>query len=131
MSHRYFAEKRIREFSQIVQRHPDFEWIDDYQTFREETMHREKQCVIFAQKRGAWLKPFHCYHQNDESRHFSLDLAEGCGFDCVYCYLQSYLNSGALVLFVNRDGLETELQGLGSNPVWISSGILTDSLLAE
>jgi spore photoproduct lyase len=45
--------------------------------------------------------------------------------------LQSYLNSGALVLFVNRDGLETQLQSLGSGPAWISTGILTDSLLAE
>jgi len=131
MTRQYFAERSILESAKILQHHPDLEWIDDYQTFRKDTMHREKQCVIFAQKRGAWLKPFHCYHQNHESRYFSLDLAEGCGFDCVYCYLQSYLNSGALVLFVNRDGLEAELQSLGSDPVWISTGILTDSLLAE
>jgi spore photoproduct lyase len=119
------------DFSHILKRHHDLRLIDDYQTFRKETMHREKRCVIFARKRGAWLKPFHCYHQNQESRYISLDLAEGCAFDCVYCYLQSYLNSGALVLFVNRDGLETELQSLGRDPVWISTGILTDSLLAE
>ena len=134
MIHEYFAEtsiKHLQEFSEIFERHPDLKSIDDYQTFRKDTMHREKQCAIFARKRGAWLKPFHCYHQNEDLRHFSLDLAEGCGFDCVYCYLQSYLNSGALVLFVNRDGLEAELQSLGSNQVWISSGILTDSLLAE
>jgi spore photoproduct lyase len=41
------------------------------------------------------------------------------------------LNNGALVIFVNRDGLEKELQNLDSEPVWISTGILTDSLLAE
>jgi DNA repair photolyase len=131
---KFLAEQGLRDwddFHQILKHHPDLKWIDDYQTFQKETMHREKQCVIFARKRGAWLKPFHCYHQNHESRHFSLDLAEGCGFDCVYCYLQSYLNSGALVLFVNRDGLEAELQSLGSDHVWISTGILTDSLLAE
>lgn len=131
---KFLAENNLRncsEFSKILKQQPDLDWIDDYQTFRKDTMHSEKQCVIFARKRGAWLKPFYCYHQNHESRHFSLDLAEGCSFDCVYCYLQSYLNSGALVLFVNRDGLETELQSLGSEPVWISIGILTDSLLAE
>jgi spore photoproduct lyase len=131
MIHEYFAEKSLQGLREFSEQYRDLKLIDDYQTFRKDTMHREKQCVIFARKRGAWLKPFHCYHQNEESRHFSLDLAEGCGFDCVYCYLQSYLNSGALVLFVNRDGLEAELQSLGSNQVWISSGILTDSLLAE
>ncbi|HSE41760.1 MAG TPA: hypothetical protein VLH08_13435 [Acidobacteriota bacterium] len=131
MTHEYFAEKSLQGLREFSERYPNLKWIDDYQTFRKDTMHREKQCVIFAQKRGAWLKPFHCYHQHEESTPFSLDLAEGCSFDCVYCYLQSYLNSGALVLFVNRDGLETELQNLGSGPAWISTGILTDSLLAE
>jgi len=134
MTTEFFAEECLRDFldlSHILKRYPNLKWIDDYQAFRKETMHREKQCVILARKRGAWLKPFHCYHQDHESRHFSLDLAEGCGFDCVYCYLQSYLNSGALVLFVNRHGLEAELQTLDSERAWISTGILTDSLLAE
>ncbi|HEY7159857.1 MAG TPA: hypothetical protein VH815_01295, partial [Acidobacteriota bacterium] len=134
MTTKFFAEQCLRDsadFNHILKQHPDLKWIEDYQTFQKETMHREKRCVIFAQKRGAWLKPFHCYHQNYDSRYLSLDLAEGCGFDCVYCYLQTYLNSGALVLFVNRNGLETELQNLGSAPAWISTGILTDSLLAE
>ena len=116
---------------QILKRYPDLEWIEDYQTFRRETMHREKRCVIFALKRGAWLKPFHCYHQNSEFHYLSLDLAEGCSFDCVYCYLQSYLNNGALVVFVNRDGLEEELQSFQNQRIWISTGLLTDSLLAE
>ncbi len=134
MSIQYFAEEILQDLSTIsgaISRHNNLEWIEDYQKFRKDTMHREKQCVIFARKRGAWLKPFHCYHQNHESRYFSLDLAEGCRFDCVYCYLQSYLNNGALVIFVNRDGLEEELQSLASEPVWISTGILTDSFLAE
>jgi spore photoproduct lyase len=131
MAVEYFAEKNLQDLQEFSERNRHLNWIDDYQEFRKETMHREKQCVIFARKRGAWLKPFHCYHQNHESRYISLDLAEGCAFDCVYCYLQSYLNSGALVLFVNRHLLEAELQSLGSDPVWISTGILTDSLLAE
>jgi spore photoproduct lyase len=130
----FFAEWNLHdcsEFSHILKQYPDLNWIEDYQEFRKHTMHREKQCVIFARKRGAWLKPFHCYHQNHESLYFSLDIAEGCRFDCVYCYLQSYLNNGALVIFVNRDGLENELRSFASTPVWISTGILTDSLLAE
>jgi spore photoproduct lyase len=130
----FLAENNLRdfdEFSHILRKHPDLKWIEDYQKFRKATMHREKQSVIFARKRGGWFKPFYCYHQNQESLYFSLDLAEGCQFDCVYCYLQSYLNNGALVIFVNRDGLETELQIFGLDPVWISTGILTDSLLAE
>ncbi len=134
MAFQFFAERKLAdlpEASDILKRYPHIEWIDDYQTFRRETMHREKQCVIFAAKRGAWLKPFHCYHQNSEFTYLSLDLAEGCQFDCVYCYLQSYLNNGALVLFVNRDGLEQELQSFQDQPLWISTGLLTDSFLAE
>jgi spore photoproduct lyase len=128
------AEKKISELPEadrILSRYPHLEWIDDYQTFKRETMHREKQCVIFAAKRGAWLKPFHCYHQNSEFTYLSLDLAEGCSFDCVYCYLQSYLNHGALVLFVNRDSIQQELQGLQDQRLWISTGLLSDSFLAE
>lgn len=134
MTVHFFAENSLRdlpEARQILEQHPDLEWIEDYHTFRRDTMHREKQCVIFARKRGAWLKPFHCYHQNPDSLYFSLDLAEGCRFDCVYCYLQTYLNNGALVVFVNREGLAGELQKLKTQKTWISTGILTDSFLAE
>ena len=130
---RFFAEEAIRElpqYEEIAQRYPDLEWIDDYQTFHRETMRREKDCVIFARKRGAWLKPFHCY-RNDLYTYFSLDLAEGCLFDCAYCYLQSYLNHGALVLFVNCEDVTTELDQRAEPNLWISTGLLSDSLLSE
>lgn len=130
---RFFAEKAIRElpqYEEIAGRYPDLQWIDDYQTFYRETMRREKECVIFARKRGAWLKPFHCY-QNGLYAYFSLDLAEGCLFDCAYCYLQSYLNHGALVLFVNCEGVTTELDQRTEPNLWISTGLLSDSLLSE
>jgi|GEM_PF-3543780 len=141
---RFFAEKSIRdlpEFAEVASRHPALEWIDDYQTFRfEPDPHRsfleqrrivqEKTCVIFAEKRGAWLKPFHCYEHPAYS-FLSLDLAEGCLFDCVYCYLQSYLNHGALVIFLGLQGLFAELKALDSRAYWISTGLLSDSLLAE
>ncbi|HSP05546.1 MAG TPA: hypothetical protein VLR94_00125 [Acidobacteriota bacterium] len=129
----YFAERAIRSlpaFAQLAGRFPGLEWIDDYQAFRKETMRREKECVILAAKRGRWLKPFHCYFHNTQYRYFGLDLAEGCAYDCVYCYLQTYLNHGALVLFVDTDSLEAELREASSG-MWISTGLLADSLLAE
>jgi len=132
-STRFFAEKGIRElpeYGEIAQRHPSLEWIDDYQTFHRETLRREKDCVIFARKRGNWLKPFHCY-QNGRYTYFSLDLAEGCLFDCAYCYLQSYLKHGALVLFVDCGGVKAEMERRTESNLWISTGLLSDSLLAE
>lgn len=129
----YFAERsvaRLPDFPQLEKRLPHLEWIDDYQSFRRETVRREKQCVVLAEKRGPWLKPFHCYFHNTEYQYLGLDLAEGCLYDCVYCYLQTYLNHGALVLFVNIDSLEAELRRAGGG-LWISTGLLTDSLLAE
>ena len=85
---------------------------------------------VLAEKRGPWLKPFHCYFHNTQYRYMGLDLAEGCLYHCVYYYLQTYLNHGALVLFVNVDSLEDEL-GRAGGGLWISTGLLTDSLLAE
>ena len=150
----FLAEKSIRdlpEFADVAARHSTLEWIDDYQTFsvtpasrracepdasRAQNLagsgryNQEKDCVIFARKRGPWLKPFHCY-ENSAYRFLSLDLAEGCLFDCVYCYLQSYLNHGALVLFLGLTGLLEELNALDQGAYWISTGLLSDSLLAE
>jgi DNA repair photolyase len=130
---RFFAEKRIRrlpEFQQIIMHHPDLEWIDDYQNFRSSGILDEKKCVVFAEKRGRWLKPFHCYDHPDYT-YLSLDVAEGCLFDCVYCYLQTYLNHGALVIFLGLEELRKELKSLDSKQYWISTGLLSDSLLAE
>ncbi len=120
----------MSEFVEIAARYPQLEWIEDYKTFRRDSTTHEKKCLIFARKRGAWLKPFHCY-DNPAYRFLSLDLAEGCLFDCVYCYLQSYLNHTALVLFVGKEALLSELSSLRSTRSWISTGLLSDSLLAE
>ena len=130
---RFYAERAILdlpEHSKVIGRYPDLEWIDDVRSFRRANMQREKECVIFARKRGAWLKPFHCY-DNNAYRYLSLDVAEGCLFDCVYCYLQSYLNHGALVLFVDTTNLLRELRHQSEGNLWISTGLLSDSLLAE
>src|SRR5580765_243377 len=119
----YFAEASMRDlpgFQDIEKRFPALQWIEDYQQFHQETVHREKRCVILARKRGRWLRPFHCYSHNQQYRYMSLDLAEGCAFDCVYCYLQTYLNHGALVLFTNIESIESELQECGDR-LWIST----------
>ena len=130
----FFAENSIQKlpaFEEIKARHPELRWIESYQTFRNRGLAEEKNCLIYARKRGAWLKPFHCYHHNSEFEYYSLDVAEGCPFDCVYCYLQSYLNHGALVLFVNLEDLKLELQQFRQEQLWISTGLLTDSLICE
>jgi spore photoproduct lyase len=129
----FYAEESIRqlpEYGWIANRYRDLQWIENYQTFRRQDMAHEKKCLIFARKRGAWLKPFHCY-DNRAYQFLSLDLAEGCLFDCVYCYLQSYLNHGALVLFLGEETLLSELSELPAGQYWISTGLLSDSLLVE
>src|SRR5262249_39751404 len=129
---RILAEKAVESLPatlSFLKNRPDVEWIDDYQKFSKPTVTEEKRCIIFARKRGSWVKPFHCYNHS-EFQYFSLDLAEGCLFDCVYCYLQSYLNHQALVLFVPEPDLFSELRRLKGR-CWISTGLLSDSLLAE
>lgn len=128
---RAYAEESIREMpgaSKLVQGFPDLEWIENYQTFQRRTVALEKRSIIFARKRGPWIKPFHCYYQS-EYKHYSLDIAEGCLFDCVYCYLQSYLNHQALVMFLPEPSLFDEVRN--RNGAWISTGLLSDSFLAE
>jgi DNA repair photolyase len=128
----FLAEKAVEKLPatpQFVRDSHEVEWIHDYQKFSKSTVAQEKRRIIFARKRGPWIKPFHCY-DHPEYRYFSLDLAEGCLFDCVYCYLQSYLNHQALVLFVPEPDLYTELRQLRGK-CWISTGLLSDSLLAE
>ena len=130
----FYAESSLRDlpiFHKIQAICPELKWIDDYQTFRMNGIAQEKKCLIYARKRGPWLKPFHCYQQESGFEYFSLDIAEGCPFECVYCYLQSYLNHGALVLFVNLDDLKDELQQRVSQNMWISTGLLSDSLISE
>ena len=134
LAKRVFAERAVADLPQwslIAERYPAVEWIDDYQTFRQTTVVREKECLILARKRGRWLKPFHCYHQNPEFSYFSLDIAEGCYFDCVYCYLQNYLNHAALVVFVDTESIAAELKEHRFRNLWLSTGLLTDSFLAE
>ncbi len=129
----FFAEEsvqRLPEFGSLQKRYPYLEQIEDYQKFRKEDITREKDCLIFAKKRGPWLKPFHCYDE-PSYRYLSLDVAEGCFFDCAYCYLQSYLNHGALVIFLDLESLVVELDALPGDRFWISTGLLSDSLLAE
>jgi spore photoproduct lyase len=131
---RFFAEKQVRDFPIVRDfeaKHQELQWIESYQQFHMGRTTQEKQCLIYACKRGPWLKPFHCYHQNFEFQFYSLDAAEGCSFDCVYCYLQSYLNHGALVLFVNLNDLKEELRSCQQKNLWISTGLLTDSLVSE
>lgn len=130
----FYAENSIRAlpiFQRISAKHPELRWIEDYQTFRMNGIAQEKRCLIYARKRGPWLKPFHCYQQESGFEYFSLDAAEGCPFECVYCYLQSYLNHGALVLFVNLDDLKNELRQRAKKNMWISTGLLSDSLVSE
>src|SRR4029079_7776081 len=126
----YFAEKSIQdlpEFETVTRRYPQIGWIEDYQEFRRENIVQHKACVVFARERAVWMKPFHCY-ENSAYRFLSLDLAEGCLFDCVYCYLQTYLNHGALVIFVNVDSLAAEFNELPDGNNWVSTGLLSDSL---
>jgi spore photoproduct lyase len=132
--YQFLIEEALRELPEgksVAEKYPELEWISDYKSLRFGSSRAEKQAVIFARKRGAWLKPFHCYHQNAEYSYYSLDVAEGCLFDCVYCYLQSYLTQQSLVLFLRDANLERELQQCTERNLWISTGLLSDSLLAE
>ncbi|MBF0483463.1 MAG: hypothetical protein HQL25_02040 [Candidatus Omnitrophica bacterium] len=59
-----------------------------------------------------------------------LNCGMGCGFECEYCYLQSYTNAPGIAIPANIDDY---LQKLGEikHPIRIGTGQFTDSLLFD
>ncbi|MBF0385091.1 MAG: hypothetical protein HQL27_04385 [Candidatus Omnitrophica bacterium] len=59
-----------------------------------------------------------------------LNLGMGCGYECVFCFLQSYTNSPGIVLPANIGDFFLKLQE-SKKPLRIGSGQFTDSLMFD
>lgn len=68
----------------------------------------KQQVLVLARNPGAFVRPFRPQSQ-ERDRHFFVAHANGCPFDCQYCFLQAYFSHGAPVIFVNRRDLLHEL----------------------
>ena len=85
-------------------------------------------------RRNKFLKPCPGTKEYLCCQYRFLNVALNCPIDCTYCILQTYLNTNALVIFVNQEDLLKELDSeLKADPslIRIGTGELTDSLALD
>jgi len=92
--------------------------------------------LILAHHPGPCIRPFPGPREDSAPTEFHVAHANGCPFDCQYCFLQGYFDHGAPVLFVNQVDLLEELAGhLEQNardePAIYHTGEFSDALALE
>lgn len=115
--------------------------VDDYQHLPlhggtlNSRFHREKQALVLAAKRGAWVKPVSREKRQRRQKDFYLAHEHNCLFDCQYCYLQSYHDHAVPIVFVDREGLLTAIQeqldAFPEHECYFHGGELVDNLALD
>lgn len=100
------------------------------------TAKMKKDVLILAHHPGPFIRPFPGSSEEDGADEFFIAHANGCLFDCKYCFLQGYFDHGAPVLFTNLEELLMELeehleQNAQNNPVTYHAGEYSDALALE
>jgi spore photoproduct lyase len=70
----------------------------------------KKEVLVLARHDGPFIRPFPGSARGGREEVYLIAHANGCPFDCRYCFLQSYFDHGAPVLFTNLDDLYRELE---------------------
>ena len=96
----------------------------------------KSQVLVLAHNPGPFVRPFRPLLDPGKNPDFFISHANGCPFDCHYCFLQGYFPHGAPVVFVNQDVIFEELERhleaqtkLG--PATYHAGELSDALALE
>lgn len=93
------------------------------------------QVLVVARNPGSFVRLFRP-QSSKQDRHFFIAHANGCPFDCQYCFLQAYFPHGAPVIFANRQDLLEELEHHlceqeRFGPATYHAGELSDALVLE
>lgn len=135
------TEPKVRE---ILERFPDatvYE-IEDHRSLetsdvplRGFSRGLKREVLILARTTGAFIRPFQGGGSGRGSPpQFFIAHANGCPFDCEYCFLQAYLPHSAPVVFANQDELFEELARhiQAAEPgTWYHAGELSDAIALE
>ncbi|MBF0479769.1 MAG: hypothetical protein HQL26_09830 [Candidatus Omnitrophica bacterium] len=91
--------------------------------------HRLNQ-IFVVQEKFNYITPCPCTKDCVCCGYTILNCGTGCGFECEYCFLQSYTNAPGIVIPAN---IEDYLQKIGeiTNPTRIGTGQFTDSLIFD
>jgi spore photoproduct lyase len=94
--------------------------------------------LVLAHHPGPCIRPFPGSRQNEGQgpAEFFIAHANGCPFDCQYCFLQGYFDHGAPVLFVNQQDMLSELidhleRNARNRPTLYHMGEFSDALALE
>jgi spore photoproduct lyase len=90
--------------------------------------------LVLTRNKGKFLKPCPGTKEYLCCQYRFLNVGLNCPIDCTYCILQVYLNTSALVIFVNYEDMFTELESeMREDPslIRIGTGELTDSLALD
>lgn len=97
---------------------------------------RLKRTLYVRRNRGSFIKPWGSPSSIVGRDEWCLTPVEGCPMDCSYCYLQGYLDSPFVQLFVNRGRMADHVRKFVEDPPepsphFFSLGELSDGLHLE
>ncbi|MGA1863690.1 MAG: SPL family radical SAM protein [bacterium] len=133
---RLIIEEGIRDYritNNVLNRMPEA-----YPEYMEpdEIKQLEADCrtLVLTRNKGKFLKPCPGTKEYLCCQYRFLNVGLNCPIECTYCILQVYLNTSALVIFVNHEDMFTELESeirQDSSLIRIGTGELTDSLALD
>ncbi len=118
-----YVERSVKEYpivANIEQRFPEarvYE-IDDHRMLHNAEVPLKgisrvvkNQVLVMARTEGQFVRPFASLCSTNGPKEFFIAHANGCPFDCEYCFLQAYVSHSAPVVFANKEDLFDELEG--------------------
>ncbi len=104
--------------------------IDDYTPYFHNL--KDNTAVIFARKRGEFLRKTPDGYTPDSSYGYSLLSSYNCVYGCKYCFLRCYFKSFNPVIFVNHEDFFSSIQSViekeKKRPLYFYLGTFSDSV---
>lgn len=93
----------------------------------------DRNSLVLMRRRGAFVKQFPTTPDSPPCGEKYIVTMLNCPYSCTYCYLQSYLGHGRIVLFSNTEEMKKEVAGAlaASPPPRLTTGELGDSLALD
>jgi len=113
-----------------------FDYTSSYKDFREKSFsirdyNRRLQTFYIVREDYDFYKKCPCSFKSLFCGYYVINLGSGCGFECAYCYLQDYINTGGIILPANIEDFFSYFDGMKKKNIRLGSGELTDSLIFD
>ena len=138
---RFFVEEVVAEtpfVRGLKRRFPRAQWtvIDRYSdhvrqrpyTLRD--YNRRLKAFYIIKEKFDFFKPCPCSPKVVPCGYHLINLGSGCAFECVYCFLQAYINSPGIVLPANIEDFFAQFANYRQQ-IYLGSGEFTDSLVFD